>query len=120
MEPSTGPSLKRKAEDLLLDEDFLSAFNDSDSDFETDLEVEGEKNESYVSIEEDSCEEEIRLNAYIPCAAHNIQLVLEDALNLSDQYTQLISKISKNIVSKSQYSSIIAEEMRTFGKYKNL
>lgn len=104
---------KRKASDLLMDDDFL--------DYESDDSVDGDEeevDEDELSEDEDSCQEEIRLSAYVPCAAHNIQLVLKDALKLSEEYTELISKVSKNIVSKAQFSSVIAEELRNFGNFK--
>jgi len=50
--------------------------------------------------------------AYIPCAAHNIQLVIKDGLVFDAKITSLINKISKNIVSKSKFSYAIAEELR--------
>jgi len=39
-------------------------------------------------------------DSYLPCAAHNSQLVLKDGLKLNEEYTQLIKKVSKDIVSK--------------------
>ena len=50
--------------------------------------------------------------SYLPCAAHNIQLVVKDGLKLDVEYTALI-------VSKSRTSSTIAEELRNLNKYVN-
>ena len=50
--------------------------------------------------------------AYLPCLAHNLQLVIKDGLKLSDDYSKLIQHVSTNIVSKSKCSSIIAAELR--------
>ena len=50
--------------------------------------------------------------SYIPCAAHNIQLVIKDGLNFDDRYSKLIDRISTDIVSKSKFSHHLAEELR--------
>ncbi|RNA28341.1 zinc finger BED domain-containing 4-like, partial [Brachionus plicatilis] len=50
--------------------------------------------------------------AFLPCAAHNIQLVIKHGLVLDEQYTKLIQNISRDIVSKSKVSTLIAEEVR--------
>ena len=54
--------------------------------------------------------------AYLPCAAHNIQLVLKDGLTFDEDYSKLITKVSKDIVSKSKFSTLIAEELRKLDK----
>ena len=54
--------------------------------------------------------------AYIPCAAHNIQLVLKDGLTFDADFSVLINQVSKDIVSKSKFSILIAEELRSFDK----
>ena len=54
--------------------------------------------------------------SYIPCAAHNIQLVIKDGLTLDETYTKLIDRVSTDIVSKSKCSTTIAEELREFNK----
>ncbi len=54
--------------------------------------------------------------SFLPCAAHNIQLVLKDALNLNAKYTALINRITHDIVSKSKFSILIAEELQAFNK----
>ena len=43
-------------------------------------------------------------------------MVIKDGLKLSNQYTELISKVSNNIVSKSKMSHVIAEELRKLQK----
>ena len=50
------------------------------------------------------------------CAAHSGQLTLKDGLKLDEAYTNLIKKISKDIVSKSKCSLLIAEEVRKIDK----
>lgn len=57
--------------------------------------------------------------AYIPCCAHNIQLVVKDGLKLSVKYNDLIDRVSKDIVSKSKMSHVIAEELRNLNKKLN-
>ena len=52
----------------------------------------------------------------MPCLAHNIQLVIKDGLNLSEDYNELIKHVSSDIVSKSKSSSFIAAELRKFNK----
>jgi hypothetical protein len=44
--------------------------------------------------------------------AHNIQLVVKDGLKLNPEYNALIDRVSTNIVTKSQLSHVIAEELR--------
>lgn len=58
--------------------------------------------------------------AYIPCAAHNIQLVIKDGLKLDKTYIDLINHVSKDIVSKSKTSLLIAEELRKLDKKLNM
>ena len=104
---------KRTADELL--EDF-------DNEFEFDEETE-ELDESNLLDQTDCDEDEnfdeeddsLRL-AYEPCAAHNIQLVLKDAFLAVPDLNDLIIRLSKNIVSKSKFSALIAEELRNFGK----
>lgn len=55
-------------------------------------------------------------DAYLACAAHNGQLVLKDGLKLDEAYTILIKKVSKDIVSKTRISLILAEEIRKIDK----
>ena len=47
--------------------------------------------------------------AYIPCCAHIIQLIVKDGLKMSDEYTNLINKLSRDIVSKSK-SRVVSDE----------
>jgi len=54
--------------------------------------------------------------SYLPCGAHNIQLVVKDGLNLDNAYCELIKKISSHIVSRSKVSHLIAEEVRKLDK----
>ena len=58
-------------------------------------------------------------SAYIPCLAHNIQLVIKDGLKLSPEYIKLINHVAKDIVSKSKASLVVAEELRKLHKKLN-
>ncbi len=42
--------------------------------------------------------------------------MLKDGIQLDDEYTKLIKKVSKDIVSKTKISNIIAEEIRNLEK----
>ena len=55
--------------------------------------------------------------AYIPCATHNLHLVVGDGFDneLDDRYKLLIKRVSKHIVNKSKVTILIAEELRNFG-----
>jgi hypothetical protein len=57
--------------------------------------------------------------AYVPCGAHNIQLVIKDGLKLNTEYTNLINRVGKDIVNKTKVSTLIAEELRQFNKKLN-
>ena len=52
----------------------------------------------------------------MPCAAHNIQLVIKDGLKFNEDYNNLIEKVSKNIVTKSKCVTAIAEGLRELNK----
>ena len=54
--------------------------------------------------------------AYIPCCAHNLQLVLKDGFKLDKTYENLLKNVSL-IVSKSKQSAIIAELLRDLDKF---
>lgn len=108
-------SRKRTAEELL-------------ADYDEELEDTEELDESLIDIDDtilDADEEEedesfddscLRRLAYEPCSAHNIQLVLKDGFEEVTFLNELIKKISKNIVSRSKFSALIAEELREFNK----
>jgi hypothetical protein len=51
--------------------------------------------------------------------AHNVQLVIKDGLKLNNDFERLINHVSKDIVSKSKCSLVIAEELRQFNKKLN-
>ena len=57
--------------------------------------------------------------AYMPCLAHNLQLVIKDGLKISDDYNALIQHVAQDIVSKTKSSSIIAAELRKLNKKLN-
>ena len=54
--------------------------------------------------------------AYIPCLAHNLQLVLKDSfIKCNDDLDSILNKCTK-FVTKCRNSTHIAEELRSFGK----
>ena len=122
--PRSDPRRLRTASQVhleLLEDDEFSDDSDDEADFQLHLSQESDFNEdadlSQDNLSQESTvDEDNRLMSYMPCAAHNIQLVLKDGLNINEEYVNLINKVSKNIVSKSKFSSIIAEELRNFGK----
>jgi hypothetical protein len=92
----------------------LIASESDESEFES--EDSEDDDESEDSDEDDSYKEENRNLAYLPCAAHNLQLVLKDGFKLSDTFTKLLNMVSKNIVSKAAFSHHISESLRDIGK----
>ena len=85
---------------------------ESDNELEdTLLDIDGEF-ESVV----DPSQLKFVFSSYLPCAAHNGQLVLKDGLKLDEPYTKLIKKVSHDIVSKTKCSNLIAEEIRKIEK----
>ena len=96
--------LEEETEDLL---DLSNLLDQTQDDVDED--------EINLDLLEENDEDEIRL-AYEPCAAHNIQLVLKDGFESVPDLNDLVKRLSKNVVSKSKFSSLIAEELRTFGK----
>ena len=54
--------------------------------------------------------------AYLPCCAHNFQLVLKDGFKLDKVFELLLKRIAK-MVSKSKTSSIVAVELRNLDKF---
>jgi hypothetical protein len=54
----------------------------------------------------------LTFKSYVPCCAHNSQLLLKDGLKLEEAYYNLIKRISKDIVSKPKVSLLIAEQLR--------
>ncbi len=112
-----------RAEEVRLDfDDNTDELSEEESFFEKDSDCESEATEEDVDLDFDIVEAPKVDLAYLPCAAHNIQLVVNDGLNLDTTYTQLINKVSKNIVSKSKVVAVIAEEIRALSKslYKSV
>lgn len=54
--------------------------------------------------------------AYLPCAAHNFQLVLKDGFKLDKVYDDLLKRVTA-MVGKSKKSSVVAEQLREFDKF---
>ena len=52
----------------------------------------------------------------MPCACHNINLIIKDGFETCPEFEALIKKICKNVVNKSKFSILIAEELRKIGK----
>jgi hAT family C-terminal dimerisation region len=57
--------------------------------------------------------------ALIPCAGHNINLIVNDGFKLTFEYSKLISRISTDIVNKSKVSTVIAAQLRELDKKLN-
>jgi hypothetical protein len=95
--------------------------DDDQSDEEGDEDVIANNEDQGKDNDEDATKDEeieyqVGGSAYIPCAAHNIQLVIKDGLKLSAEFELLLLKVAKNIVNKSKFSTIIAEELRSMAK----
>lgn len=102
-----------------MEGDELSFDSDDEADFQLHLSQESDNlEESDLTqdnfSQESTVDDDERSMSYMPCAAHILQLVLKDGLTINEDYDSLVNKVSKNIVSKSKYSSIIAEELRNF------
>ena len=115
-ESSATNSKKRSAAELLDDEFLCESDSDSDSDADYDFFDSAGESSDNDDEESESSESESRNLAYMPCAAHNIQLVLNDGFDKNPEIIQIINKISKNVISKSSYSHVIAEELRHLKK----
>ena len=109
-------------DDLLNDIDLLEFTEEGDNEEDLNqtlddvqLEEIDRHIDEYENIATDDNFDELEL-VYLPCAAHNIQLVVKDGLKLSEKYTILIKKISW-IVSKSRNCCTIAEELRRLNKF---
>ena len=103
----------------LLDDLDLFEYTESFNEFDVDL------NQTLDDVELESLDAELeeideqeKVNkcddpdfAYLPCAAHNIQLVVKDGLKLDKTYTLLIKKITW-IVAKAKTCSSISEELQ--------
>ena len=122
--PSEKPSRKRTAEQVLTkmcdeNEDLYEDTEEADISNEicevsdsTDKDADSNisNNDTSTDFEDDD------KYAYEPCACHNIQLVLKDGFKEVPEIEELIKNISKNIVNRSKFSVLIAEELRNFGK----
>jgi hypothetical protein len=110
---SLSSNKKRKREEILLD-DFNS--DEFEEDYTDNTSIDGDESlndaENFDDLVHDFLMEEHLDLAYIPCLAHNIQLVIKDGLKLNKQYEALIKHVSEDIVTKSKSSLIIAEELR--------
>lgn len=102
--------MKRDQVLLEIDEltDELSKCEEEDESTDSD--------NSLYDVVELSCDLNDTVLAYLPCAAHNIQLVVKDGFKLDDEYNQLIERVSRNIVSKTKITISIAEELRKLDK----
>jgi len=89
------------------DDDQDDTLNDADSE---NLLGDPDNNnlEDYVDME--------KFLAYLPCAAHNFQLVLKDAFKLDTVYDELLKRVT-SMVTKSKQSSVVAEQLRNLDKF---
>jgi len=88
---------------------------DSNDDTKNDEDCDDDE-EKENGIEVDPSLLEFVFDSYLPCAAHNGQLVQKDGILLDEAYTKLIKKVSHDIVSKTKNSTLIAEEIRNLEK----
>ena len=106
--------LDELTEEMNLHDD--SSSNDTDNDdldnLDSDIENENEIEKEPVDL----IDLELTFKSYVPCCAHNSQLVLKDGLKLDEAYSDLIKRISKDIVSKPKVSLLIAEQLRNLEK----
>ena len=77
-----------------------------------DSDIENEKEKEPVDL----IDLKLTFKSYVPCCAHNSQLLLKDGLKLDEAYSNLIKRISKDIVSKPKVSLLIAEQLRNLEK----
>ena len=107
---------------MLNDFDLIDYTEDSDEDFNNSNQTLDDADLYFLDKQINEIDEqEKELNndldfAYLPCAAHNIQLVVKDDLHLDEKYTKLIKKVVW-IVSKSKNCTSIAEELRKLNKF---
>lgn len=106
--------LTKKKRQQILDE--LNLELDDFTEYGKEDETDEDEDASMDDVDDffENLDEELNSQkfAYMPCAAHNIQLVIKDGLKLSTEYEGIIEKISKNIVTKSKCCVEIAEELR--------
>ena len=113
-------SKKRKADEALREifaqDDDYEDTDEPDVLDRDELDCTEDDIDTSLEGEDDIDDVEIKNFAYEPCACHNIQLVLKDGFAQSPTFENLIKKISKNIVTRSKFNALIAEELREFGK----
>ncbi len=121
---STEENFPKSREQLLNDLDLIDYTEDSDEDFNNSDQTLDDADLDFLDKQINDIEEQEKdrdLNndpdfAYLPCAAHNIQLVVKDGLHLDDNYTKLIKKVAW-IVGKSKNCTGVAEELRRLNKF---
>jgi len=101
--------LDELTEELTIEDNERDEQNDTDEDVDSDT-------EEQLNIPVDFTDLRLVFSSYLPCCAHAGQLVLKDGIKLDEEYTKLIKKVSKDIVSKTKVSNLIAEEVRKLEK----
>lgn len=106
--------LKFKRDQVLAEMDELTEeMSDSDDEDDEEEQNQGDKTNDDADDDLENIEEVIeQVLCYLPCGAHNIQLVVKDGLKLDEAYSKLLTKVSSDIVSRSKVSHLIAEEVR--------
>lgn len=101
-----------------LDDDTVECEDDLIDDLnQTRLDAIDDKINSMEKLIEEDEEFLSTINrSFMGCAAHQLALALKDGLKLSPAYSGLIERVAHDIVSKSHYSTIIAEQLREFNK----
>ncbi len=112
-QPKTSSFMKK--DQVLLDLDELTeelTIEDDEGENNTDEDVDDDFGTEMINLPVNIADLRLVFSSYLPCCAHAGQLVLKDGINLDDEYTVLIKKVSKDIVSKTKVSNLIAEEVR--------
>jgi len=107
-----------KRDQVLAEMDELTEeMSDSDDEDDEEEQNQGDKTNDDADDDLENIEEVIeQVLCYLPCGAHNIQLVVKDGLKLDEAYSKLLTKVSSDIVSRSKVSHLIAEEVRRLDK----
>lgn len=117
IDKSIGKGEKRSAQQVLDDLEAEAEYEETDeADISDELNDTNDDADEEALLDDSTNFENEDHYANEPCACHNIQLVLKDAFKECPEFENLIKKVSKNIVSKSKFSTLIAEELRVIGK----
>jgi len=113
---ATNKDLDELTEELSEDENEKANKETKDQDTENSNDNDNDVSKDLIDIPSNVIDLKLVIDTYGICCAHAIQLVLKDGIQLDEEYTKLIKKVSKDIVSKTKISNIIAEEIRNLEK----